>query len=113
MATQPLEPNTGDEKTALDSIYSLFATTRTILKEKGRNADQFTKVAIIVLNQIIRPFTAKWHKKSLAGAFDNPDACDAFRHELMDIQKSLVSYTKLLADMAKVEDLTGICYMDF
>ena len=30
---------------------------------------------IIILNQKIRPFTAKWHKKSLNGAFENPKEC--------------------------------------
>jgi len=61
IATQRLDENTGDEETALNSVYSLFDITRTVLKEKGRNAPNFTKIAIIVLNQVIRPFTAKWH----------------------------------------------------
>ena len=82
IATQPLEAGTGDEKTALTSIYSLFPTTRSILKEKGRRASQFTRVAIIVLNQIVRPFTAKWHHLSINGAFDNKQECDEFRREL-------------------------------
>ena len=54
IATQPLEEETGDEETALNSIYSLFDITRNILKSKGKDAGQFTKVAIVVLNQIIR-----------------------------------------------------------
>ena len=64
ITTQPLEDGTGDEETALTSVFNLFAITREILKTKGRQANTFTKVAIIVLNQVIRPFTAKWHKKS-------------------------------------------------
>jgi hypothetical protein len=58
-ATQPFLPNTGDEKKALEYVYLLFETTRNILKEKGRKAEQFTKIVIIVLNQVVRPFTAK------------------------------------------------------
>ena len=112
ITTQPLQPGSGDEKAALSSVYSLFSTTRDILKEKGKNAVQFTKVAIIVLNQIVRPFTAKWHRKSLSGAFDDPAECEAFRSELQEVQKWLIAYTRLLADMAKVEDLTGISYAE-
>ena len=69
ITTQPLEDGTGDEETALTSVFSLFAITREILKTKGRQANNFTKVAIIVLNQVIRPFTAKWHKKAVGCIF--------------------------------------------
>lgn len=108
ITTQPLEEETGDEETALISIYNLFDITRTILKEKGRLASNFTKVAIIVLNQVIRPFTAKWHKKKIDGAFSKAEECQKFREELKNLQKDLIKYTQLLADMARVEDLTTI-----
>ena len=61
ITTQPLRDEHGDEKTALDSVFSLFSITRTIIKSHGRDCMEFTKIAIVVLNQIIRPFTAKWH----------------------------------------------------
>ena len=61
--TQPLEEEYGDEKAALDSIYKIFDITRTVLKEKGMRADSFSKIAIIILNQKVRPFTTKWHKE--------------------------------------------------
>lgn len=112
ITTQPLEEGTGDEETALTSIHNLFDITRSILKEKGRLASNFTKVAIIVLNQVIRPFTARWHKKKLDGAFSNVEECEIFRVELEYLQKDLIGYTKLLADMAKVEDLTKIEFVD-
>ena len=67
ITTQTLKIEEGDEKTALDSIYSLFKTTRNVIKKYGRGCFEFTKIAIIVLNKIIRPFTAKWHKLSLQG----------------------------------------------
>lgn len=112
ITTQPLEEGTGDEETALTSIHDLFDITRSILKEKGRLASNFTKVAIIVLNQVIRPFTARWHKKKLDGAFSNVEECEIFRAELEYLRKDLIGYTKLLADMAKVEDLTKIEFVD-
>ena len=72
ITTQPLSAEDGDEETALKSVYSLFDLTRSIIKSHGRDCKEFTKIAIVVLNQIIRPFTAKWHKQSLAGAFERP-----------------------------------------
>lgn len=59
ITTQTLSNDDGDEKTALDSISSLFSITRTVIKSHGRNCIEFTKLAVVVLNQIIRPFTAK------------------------------------------------------
>ena len=108
ITTQPLDDEAGDEETALTSIYSLFDITRNILKTKGRQAPSFTKVAIIVLNQIIRPFTAKWHKKKIEGAFSKWGDCNDFRKELKELQDNLKCYTCLLADMAMVEDLTEL-----
>lgn len=108
ITTQPLEEGTGDEDTALTSIYNIFPITREILKNKGRQAESFTKVAIIVLNQIIRPFTAKWHKKKIEGAFADPIECKKFRDELQILQDELKCYSRLLADMAMVEDLTEL-----
>ena len=108
VSTQHLAPDHGDEKTALTSVFSLFAITRKILRHYGPEAIEFAKIAIVVLNQIIRPFTAKWHKKSLAKAFDDPKECKKFRKELEVLQKDLRNYTKLLSDIAGVEDLTDL-----
>jgi len=108
ITTQRLPMESGDEKTALDSVYSLFPTTRSILKERGRDCQEFSKIAIIVLNQIIRPFTAKWHRQSEQGAFSNPERCNEFRTELEQLQNELMKYSQMLADMAGVEDLTSL-----
>lgn len=108
IATQPLEDNTGNEQAALESIYSLFSITRGILKDNGRSCIQFTKIAIIVLNQVIRPFTTKWHILSMQNAFDSPVQCQAFRSELKDLQNELQKYTSMLSGIAQVEDLTTI-----
>lgn len=108
IATQPLDDNTGNEQAALQSIYSLFSITRGILKDNGRSCIQFSKIAIIVLNQVIRPFTAKWHILSMQNAFDSPVQCQAFRSELKDLQNELRKYTSMLSGIAQVEDLTAI-----
>ena len=106
--TQPLPTEMGDEKTALDSVYSLCPTTREILRRRGPDAIQFSKVAIPVLNQVVRPFTAKWHKESLAGAFSDADKCKEFRGDLAALQEDLRNYNRMLAEMAGVEDLTDL-----
>ena len=108
ITTQPLPKEDGDEQTALNSVFALFAITREVLKKHGREAGEFAKIAIVVLNQVIRPFTAKWHKLSLAGAFEDDKLCAEFRNELEELQQVLVIYTKMLADMAGVEDLTSL-----
>jgi hypothetical protein len=108
VTTQYLEPADGDEKTALDSIHALFPLTRDSLKRHGSGAGQFAKIAIPVLNQIIRPFTARWHRKSLAGAFAAAAGCEEFRAELAKLQDQLRRYTGALAAMAAVEDLTAL-----
>ncbi len=108
IATQYLDPEHGDEQAALDSIHSLFGLTREIIKRQGRYCIEFTKIAVVILNQVIRPFTAKWHKLSVQGAFENPEQCKSFRQDLYDLQSELRKYTGMLADMAKVEDLTRL-----
>ena len=108
ITTQTLSNDDGDEKTALDSISSLFSITRTVIKSHGRNCIEFAKLAVVVLNQIIRPFTAKWHKISISGGFDDKTVCQEFRSELAALQKLLLIYTKMLADMAGVEDLSEL-----
>jgi hypothetical protein len=65
-------------------------------------------LAIVILNQIIRPFTAKWHHLSQQGAFNDPPKRAQFREELNSIQIELRKYARMLADMAGVEDLTSI-----
>lgn len=72
VTTQYLAPEHGDEQSALQNIHALFELTRNTLKHRGRKAESFAKLAVVVLNQIIRPFTSKWHRFGLNGAFDDP-----------------------------------------
>jgi hypothetical protein len=108
IATQPLPRDLGDEQTALESIYKLFGLTREILHKHGPGCAEFAKLAIPVLNQIVRPFTVKWHQPSLAGAFKKPAGQAEFRTDLDELQKKLLCVTHALANMADVEDLTKL-----
>lgn len=104
ITTQPLADKSGDEKTALTSIYSLFPTTREILRSHGRGCSEFTKIAVVILNQKVRPFTAKWHRVSLNEDLTDESVSSQFRTELAGLQSILRVYTGMLADMAGVED---------
>lgn len=108
IVTQPLSAEHGDEETALKSIYDMFPITREILRRRGRHCIEFTKIAIPFLNQKVRPFTAKWHKLSIANAFQEREKCAVFRDELASLQEDLQKYSRLLADIAEVEDLTNL-----
>lgn len=64
-----LKDDEGILRESLDSLYSLFQTTREILKRYGpdvaiprkKNDLSFGKLAVIILNYQIRPVLAKWH----------------------------------------------------
>lgn len=106
ITTQPLPDDAGVEQTALDSVHTLFGLTRNTLKQHGRSCIEFTRIAVVVLNQIVRPFTSKWHILSTQGAFDQTEKRVEFRQDLRNLQEQLRKYTRLLSDLADVEDLT-------
>jgi len=108
IATQPLPDNSGMESSALASVYSLFGITRGILRKYGKDSIGFAKIAIIVLNQIVRPFTARWHKLSEEGAFQDKEQRTLFRQELEELQVNLKSYMGMLAEIAGVEEISSI-----
>ncbi|MDM8548777.1 hypothetical protein QUF72_01815 [Desulfobacterales bacterium HSG2] len=109
VTTRELDTGEGDEETALQSIYSIFGTTRNVIKHYGRDCLEFTKIAVLILNQVINPFTAKWHKLQMENAFQTKEGCHKFRKELSELQPKLRNYTKMLGDMAGVEeDLTEL-----
>ena len=89
-------------------MHKLFELTRTVIKTHGRQCIEFTKIAIVILNQKVRPFTAKWHKLMLADKFQDSQHRAQFRTELEQLQKVLRIYTQMLAEMADVENLTEL-----
>lgn len=65
VAVQSLHPQEGLVREAMNSLYSLFGSTRQILRKAGSNvgasSDSVGGIAIAVLNNGLRPFLAKWH----------------------------------------------------
>lgn len=103
VSTQKLMPNEGDEKSALDSIYQIFSITRDILKRYKRDCMEFARISIIMLNNVLRPFTTKWH----CLIHDNSHN-EQFRHELNELQSRVSIYVKMLAQMAEADDLINL-----
>lgn len=82
---QRLDEEHGLLREALTSLYSLFAITREILRKAGPDVadgpDSFGPIAIRVLNDGLRPFTAKWHPLLKAHESHRPEHVDPVMHE--------------------------------
>ncbi|CAH1199998.1 hypothetical protein NTGBS_40071 [Candidatus Nitrotoga sp. BS] len=61
-----------------------------------------------MLNQIMRPLKARWHKLALEDGLQDVQQCQQFRNDLSALQTQLKKYTGMLADMAGVEDLSEL-----
>lgn len=119
IATEPLDPERGLLREALNSLYSLFDLTREILREAGPNVakgpSSFGTVAIDVLNKGLRPFTTKWYPSLLTHEQKRPSDVSALEHEqawahatemrqeLGELQEQLKIYAKVLAQIAGVK----------
>jgi hypothetical protein len=74
---------------ALSSLYSLFDTTRRILREygpatarpKGRDNISFGYLAIAILNGVLRPVLAKWHPLLLQYQTAKPESISPAEYE--------------------------------
>ena len=65
IAVQSLQPQEGLVREAMNSLYSLFSSTREILRRAGPKVgashDSVGGIAITVLNNGLRPFLSKWY----------------------------------------------------
>jgi hypothetical protein len=121
----PLREDEGLLREALSSLYSLFATTREVLRRHGpevaepkRNGQyNFGYLAVAMLNFAIRPLLAQWHP--LLEDWENQRPADRSRrdHEqawqragelrraLTDTRQALTAYADLLATACGVPNL--------
>jgi len=95
IATQPLGYGEGVEERALTSIFELFPKSRDIT-EQNPGCATFETLVWYVLNAHVRPFTAKWHSRSSAGALKALDSSDDFRAELVAVQAALIDLDTVL-----------------
>ena len=110
----------GSTRESLNSIYSLFDTTRAILRSSdpsvaspraGRRLS-FGYLAVSMLNLVLRPLLSKWHPRMLAWERTNPDASEwewQDRREFLDdldaTREQLEQYAGLFAEVAGVPEL--------
>jgi hypothetical protein len=120
-----LGPDEGLLREALSSLYSLFGTTREILrkygpgiaKPKGNGKLSFGYLAVSVLNGALRPILAKWHPLLKDYEARKPaetssvewerrwDHAADLRQALEQIRGPLKAYAGLLAEVAQIPPL--------
>jgi hypothetical protein len=119
IAVQPLDIDQGTVREALNSLYSLFGSTREILKEAGPDVgashDSVGGIAIAVLNNGLRPFLSKWHPLLQSWEMKCPSDLSSKEHEtqwleeskmrgeLAALREDLEQYANALAEIAGVK----------
>jgi len=125
ITTAKLQNGEGLLREALTSLYSLFATTRNILKKPGpsiatpSNPDDttFGHLAVSILNKVLRPTLAKWHpilldweqqkpiEKSITDHESQWEFNDQLREELNEVRRKLIEYANVLGEVSGVANL--------
>jgi hypothetical protein len=120
-----LREDQGLLREALSSLYSLFGITRDILKRYGpgvampkrMDGISFGYLAVVVLNNVLRPVLAKWHPLLQAHESKNKDGISTAEHErkwkqakelrqeINQVRLTLIEYANLLAEVAQVPSL--------
>jgi hypothetical protein len=121
----PLSPDEGLLQEALSSLYTLFATTREILRRYGPDVAEpksggqynFGTLAIALLNVGLRPILARWHPALEDWEAARPPERSRGEHErawehasdlraaLDTARNVLTQYARLMADACGVPDL--------
>lgn len=129
IAVAELKPDEGLLREALSSLYSLFNTTREILrkygpavaKPKGKHNLSFGYLAVAILNLVLRPVLARWHPLLLDYENSKDGNISPLKHELSwekagelrevlnSTRKILIDYADLLAQVAGVPSLVIEC----
>ena len=99
ISTQPLPYQHGVEARALGSMRDVFDHARAAIKANP-GCKEFAARTTEVLNLVVRPLTAKWHRALEDGRLTGRDGADEFRGELMGVQGKLREFAKELHMMA-------------
>ena len=127
IAVVPLGTNDGLLREALASLYTLFATTREILRKYGPDVAEpkpdgqynFGVLAVAMLNYALRPVLARWHPALEEWETVRPSGRSRAEHELAwehaqelraaldDARIALTQYARVMADACGVPDLVS------
>ena len=93
----------GVDAAILTSMASLFWESRSILRSYGKDCVLFADLMIATLNEVVRPFTSKWHPKVVSErgkviSWDHPE----FRSDHRELQ------AKMRVVMANVRRISGV-----
>ena len=122
----PLPADHGLAREALNSMYSLFATTREILRRHGPDLAapkptgqyNFAYLAVAILNLVLRPTLERWHPELEAWENDRPEGTSRWQHErnwpryrefraeLETTRSYLSRWAALLAKVNEIPDLS-------
>lgn len=125
VSIEELSPGEGLLREALSSIYTLFETTRNILRKYGPavaapNAGSdlsFGIISVTVLNRGLRPFLARWHPVLADYESRRPPEISPIEHEhrweraeelrrdLNEVRNVMKTYAHYLAKVADVPSL--------
>ena len=125
VTVQELKDDEGLLREALSSFYSIFGTTRDILKKYGPSIaapgspDDTTlgHIAVGVLNKVLRPLLARWHpilkdyedmrppNVSVTEYERNWPQAAALRAEIGNVRTQLQEYADVLAEVSGVSKL--------
>ena len=119
IAVQSLGTEQGLLREALNSLYTLFVTTREVLKASGpkvgASRHSVGGIAIAVLNNGLRPFMTRWHMALEEWEVQRPSDLSKkvheqnwseaakMRQELAKLRNDLEQYAIALAKIAGVE----------
>jgi hypothetical protein len=124
----PLPSDRGLIHEALNSYYSLFQTTREILRRYGpavarpraKGSISFGQLAVIVLNELLRPLLSEWHPILEDWDIERPEGTSRLNHERAwehhDEVRTAIERTRLeleryagyLSEAAEVPALTAL-----
>jgi hypothetical protein len=120
ISVEPLGPEEGLLRETLGSLYSLFGSTRDILRRYGPEVAipkrghelSFGAIAVTVLNRALRPLLARWHPELGHYESTRPVGISPLEHErnwhkarelraaLEELRRTLVAYAELLGTVA-------------
>jgi len=93
IAVQELADDAGLVREAMNSLYTLFGTTRQILREAGPDVgathDSVGGLAIAVLNKGLRPFLSHWHPMLQIWEAQRPSDRSPKEHEILWVEEKV------------------------
>lgn len=100
IVTRPLHYLDGDERTALTSVFNLFALARKVCEDNGPECFRFACLVWTLLNNEVRPLTAKWHKRFVDDKLREDDRHE-FREELEKLQETVRYFEQLFLALSR------------